>query len=189
MKENIIQDILISLTCKGILSTCPVYCSQYQSLNWAVWWECHVAVTAGDTWHEMRHGCVTEMSGWRVRLVCADWLGTRPCKHKQWGRCSLAPSPGRHHWADNTILQMLFCHSQCRSRQTKQNTRHTQGSMNARVRPQPTLDFFFIFSFDLNQSVEQNVNKFDACNIYMFKARSKSCDLLIHTHTQGNCLL
>ena len=142
---------IIGLPCNHAW-TCIVYCSQ--SLNWAVWWECHVPVTAGDTWHKMRHGCVTEMSGWRV---CRVLLATGPCKHKQWGRCSLAPSPGLATSTTWTIQFYKCCSvtlSQCHSRQTKQNTGHTQGSMNARVRCTPTTNTCFLFCIfqHLNQS-------------------------------------
>ena len=113
------------------------------NLNWVVmrvsrspWQRDRGQLVTRDTWHKMRHGCVTEMAG------LAGVPGTGPCKHEQWGRCSLAPSPGRHHHMDNTILQMLFCHS----RQTIQNTRHMQESINTRIRPKQTflLLFFWI---------------------------------------------
>lgn len=84
------------------------------------------------------------------------------------------PWPPPRHWQYNFTNVVL---SQCRSRQTKQNTRHTQGSMNARVRPQPTLDFFSIFSIYLNQSVEQNVKKVSVCSKKQkpFFKKLKSC--------------
>ena len=130
MKENIIQDILISLICKGILSTCPVSCSQYQSLNWAVWWECHVAVTAGDTWHKMRHGCVTEM-----RLAGVPW-----CVPPSW-------APGHVNtnneedvpWlpALATITELTIQFYKCCSVTLSQSTNRTKHKTHAREHERP----------------------------------------------------
>ena len=53
---------------------------------------------------------------------------------------------------------MLFCHTVAVDKQNKtQDTR--KGAWTPVYAHKPTLDFFSIFSTDLNQSVEQNVKK------------------------------
>ena len=63
---------------------------------------------------------------------------------------ALAWPPAQHGQYNFTNVVLSHCHS----RQTKQNTGHTQGSMNARVRCTPTTNTCFLFCIfqHLNQS-------------------------------------
>ena len=110
---------------------------------------CDESVTYSDSWWHVTQDA-SRMRDRDERLAGVPrLLATGPCKHKQWGRCSLAPSPGL---ATSTTLTIQFY--KCCSVTLSQSTNKTKHRAHAReherppvygVRLQPTFVFFSVF--------------------------------------------